>query len=336
MYTSLIICTYNRPEAVINLLNSISKQKEIPDEVLIIDGSENDLTEQKLNTCLLKGLRYFRVSEKERGLTRQRNFGIANINEKSEIVFFLDDDIILEPNYFTEIFHTYTRYPEALGVSGYIANEVDWKKVSQNYKPNSDEFLYDGWVRPEGSRFGLRRKFGLAPDKPPGIMPDFSHGYSTGFLPPSGKTYEVELLMGGLASYRAEIFERLQFSTYFEGYGLYEDADFSLRVSKLGKLFVNTAARLEHHHDPAGRPNMFRYGKMVVRNGWYVWRLKYPNPGFKARFKWHATSFLLTLVRIGNIVTTKEKRKALSESLGRINGWIGLLFNKPTHEQETS
>lgn len=336
MYTSLIICTHNRPEAVINLLNSISKQKEIPDEVLIIDSSENDLTKTILDSCSLKGLRYFHVNEKDKGLTRQRNFGIANISKKSEIVFFLDDDVILKPDYFTEIISTYTRYPEALGVSGYITNEVNWRKVSRDYVSNPDEFLYDGWVRPEGSRFGLRRKFGLAPDKPPGIMPDFSHGYSTGFLPPSGKTYEVEMLMGGLASYRAEVFRKLNFSTFFEGYGLYEDADFSLRVSKLGRLFVNTAARLEHHHDPAGRPDMFRYGKMVIRNGWYVWRLKYPTPGLKARLKWSATSFLLTLVRLGNIVTTREKKKALSESLGRISGWISLFFNKPVHEHKRS
>ncbi|MHA6279865.1 glycosyltransferase family 2 protein [Salinimicrobium sp. CAU 1759] len=330
MYTSLIICTYNRPEAVINLLDSISKQKEIPDEVLIIDGSDNDLTQQKLNTCSLKGLRYFHVNKKERGLTRQRNFGIANISEKSDVVFFLDDDIILEPNYFTEIIRTYTIYPEAMGVSGYITNEVTWKRVSQDYNPSSDEFLYDGWVRPEGSRFGLRRKLGLAPDKPPGIMPDFSHGYSTGFLPPSGRTYEVELLMGGLASYRTEVLKKLQFSTFFEGYGLYEDADFSLRVSNLGRLYVNTAARLEHHHDPAGRPNMYRYGKMVIRNGWYVWRIKTPQPSRKAILKWHSTALLLTLIRLGNVISLKNRSAALQEGIGRFFGWISLWIKSPS------
>src|SRR5690606_38503325 len=138
------------------------------------------------------------------------------------------------------------------------------------------------------------------PNVPPGIMPDFSHGYSAGFLPPTGKVYEVEMLMGGIASYKRAVFESIGFSTYFEGYGLYEDADFSLRASRLGKLFVNTAAEVEHYHDEAGRPNKFRYGKMVVRNGWYVWRVKFPRPSLKSVLKWYATSFLLTLVRLGN------------------------------------
>jgi GT2 family glycosyltransferase len=55
---------------------------------------------------------------------------------------------------------------------------------------------------------------------------------------------------------------------------LYEDTDFTLRVSKTGKLYLNTTAKLNHHHDASGRPNQYQYGKMVVRNGWYVWRTK--------------------------------------------------------------
>jgi hypothetical protein len=37
---------------------------------------------------------------------------------------------------------------------------------------------------------------------------------------------------------------------------------------------LNTAAQLHHYHDVQGRPNQYQYGKMVVRNGWYVWRVK--------------------------------------------------------------
>jgi GT2 family glycosyltransferase len=89
----------------------------------------------------------------------------------------------------------------------------------------------------------------------------------------------------------------MRFSTYFEGYGLYEDADFTLRLSKIGKLYVNTNAQLGHFHDASGRPNKFLYGKMVVRNGWFVWRVKYPNPSFMARIKWNAIVLLLTFIR---------------------------------------
>ncbi|WP_309477262.1 glycosyltransferase family 2 protein [Tenacibaculum aquimarinum] len=92
---------------------------------------------------------------------------------------------------------------------------------------------------------------------------------------------------------------------------MYEDADFSLRALKFGKNVINTRVQLEHYHAVEGRPNKFKYGKMVIRNGWYVWRIKYSNPSLKARLKWNLTSLTLTLIRGLNIVTTSEKKKLL-------------------------
>lgn len=329
MQFSLIICTYQRPKALMALLESVKFQSQYPDQIIIVDGSRDDRIRILLQQNHFPKLEYFQVGKKDRGLTRQRNFGIKKVNSNSEVIFFLDDDTILHPEYFEEILNTYKAFPDAKGVSGYITNETEWREVARDYNPAKGEFVYEGWARTEGSRFSLRRKLGLGPDAPPGFMPDFSHGYSTGFLPPSGKTYEVELLMGGIASYRREIFQKITFSPYFEGYGLYEDADFSLRASRHGKLFVNTAAKVEHHHAAEGRPNKFKYGKMVVRNGWYVWRVKNPSPSAKAKLKWHSTSFLLTLVRFLNIFNTSRRKEAFSEALGRIWGWCSLHFNEP-------
>ena len=113
---------------------------------------------------------------------------------------------------------------------------------------------------------------------------------------------------------------------------MYEDADFTLRLSKTGKLYVNTKAQLGHFHDQSGRPNKYQYGKMVLRNGWYVWRVKFPNPSLKAKFKWNAIVLLLTVIRFSNIFTTKKRQEAFTESLGRFVGWLSLLYNKPKIE----
>ena len=327
MNFSLVICTYMRPQPLLRLLNSVKSQTFYPNEILIIDGSTNIETEQILKVNPFNRLKYFKVNNDQRGLTRQRNFGIQQISNDSEIICFLDDDIILEENYFKELISTYKIHQNALAVGGYITNEVNWTKSDGSN--NSSNFYYDGWMRKEPSRFKIRRKFGLLPDANPGFSPSFSHGRSIGFLPPTGKTYKVELIMGGVSSYKKAIFNELQFSTFFEGYGLYEDLDFSLRLAKQGKLYINTAARLEHHHDAQGRPNKYQYGKMVARNGWYVWRVKYPKPGLKARIKWNLTFLLLMNLRFLNIVTTKNRCDALTESIGRLFGWFSLLFNKP-------
>jgi hypothetical protein len=72
---------------------------------------------------------------------------------------------------------------------------------------------------------------------------------------------------------------------------------------------------------------------MVVRNGWYVWRVKYPNPTLKAYFKWNFIVLLLTLIRFTNTFTSKKPKEAFTESLGRLVGWFSLFLNKPKNKK---
>ena len=318
-----------RAKPLLDLLSSVNNQTWYPDEILIVDGSTNNDTKETLENNKFQNLLYFKVDAENRGLTKQRNFGISKVSSTIDIVCFLDDDTILEKEYFENLISTYSIYPEALGVGGYITNESTWKKVSKDYVSNKNEFYFDGWKKKDGSRFVIRKKLGLDSNLPPCFMPEFSHGRSVGFLPPSNKIYEVQQFMGGVSSYKKSIFDINKFSTYFEGYGLYEDADFTLRLSNIGKLYLNTAAKLAHYHDGSGRPNKFSYGKMVVRNGWYVWRVKYPKPAIKARIKWNLISFLLTVIRFTNTFTTTEGKQAFTESIGRTAGWFSLIFNRP-------
>ncbi|MCH4551225.1 glycosyltransferase [Aestuariibaculum lutulentum] len=331
MTFTLIVCTYMRPKALQSLLDSVKEQTVYPDAILIIDGSDDDDSKDLISQNKFENTTYYKVSASYRGLTRQRNFGISQLPENTDVVCFLDDDVILDPDYFKQLLSTYEVFPKALAVGGYITNEVKWEH--SDGKRNPEKFYFDGWMRNEPSRFKMRRKFGLLPDVNPGFMPSFSHGRSVSFLPPSGKVYQVELIMGGVSSYKAEVFKACKFSTYFEGYGLYEDAEFSLRLAKKGKLYINTKAQLEHYHDGSGRPNRFKYGKMVIRNGWYVWRVKYRNADFKSRWKWHATALLLTVIRLTNVITSNSKKEAFTESFGRITGWLSLFLCPPKVKQ---
>ena len=126
MRFSLIICTYMRPQPLLKLLQSVSSQTLYPNEILIIDGSLYNQTQNTLEENNFKGLKYFKVQEEDRGLTRQRNYGIERVSELSDIVCFLDDDVFLEPDYFDQLITTYSEKPDALAVGGYITNEVSW------------------------------------------------------------------------------------------------------------------------------------------------------------------------------------------------------------------
>ena len=329
MNFTLIICTYMRQDALQKLLKSVKVQTTFPTEILIIDGSTNTSTQTMIYKNEIKNLKYFLVSNKNRGLTKQRNFGISKVSKTSEVVFFVDDDTILENNYFEESIKTFNSDSLIVGVGGVAINENNWKIIDnkKNYNKNI-YYKFENYIYPEGQRNVLRNYLNLSSNLGPGKMPSFSHGRTCGF-PLNGKTYEVDLLIGMSFSFRRIVFENINFSTYFEGYGLYEDADYSIRALKFGKNVINTKAQLQHFHNPSGRPNQYKYGKMVVKNGWYVWRVKNHFPKFIDRLKWNSITILLIIIRFSNIFTTNKRKEAFTEALGRTVALINLIFSKP-------
>ncbi len=329
MNFTLVICTYMRPDPLLKLLTSVKEQILYPSEILIIDGSLNDETKIVVKQNSFQNLTYFQVPKEHRGLTKQRNFGVSKTSEKAEVICFLDDDTILEPEYFQEIIAAYKSDDTIVGVAGVAINENRWIRKEGNKVYNKNRFYeFEGYVYPEGSRNVFRNFLGLQSNLGPGKMPDYSHGRTCGF-PLNDKAYEVDLLIGMSFSFRKVVFDSIKFSHYFEGYGLYEDADFSIRAQQFGKNVITTKARLSHYHDQSGRPNKYQYGKMVTRNGWYVWRVKYPKPSLKARFKWNAITLFLAFIRLSNIFTHQKRKEAFTEFAGRMVGWLSLITNKP-------
>lgn len=328
MRISLIICTYMRPESLRKLLISVEKQVITPYEIIIVDSSTKKdtsimLEDQNYNL----NIKYYLVSDEYRGLTKQRNYGIKKASFDIDLIAFLDDDILLEKNYFKELVNTFIYYPDAIGVGGVTTNEVSWQKNTK--KRDSHYFVFDGWERKEDLRYVIRKKLSLVPNLQPALNAGYGNERSVGFLPPSDKIYYVDFFMGGIASYKKEVFQKISFSNFFEGYGLYEDKDFTLKCSKLGKLYVNTNAKCEHHHDPLGRPNFYKYGKMVIWNGWRVWRVSNPNPKLLESIKWWIISILLSYLRLGHVIKSKRKKDAFLDFLGRKVSLLKLIYSKP-------
>ncbi len=318
-----------RPKPLLRLLRSVQEQSLYPDEILVVDGSTNSETRIVLVENTFKNLTYFLVPKEYRGLTRQRNYGVDKASETSDMIAFVDDDTELTPNYFEELVRTFVADKTIFGVGGVALNENSWVLAEPNKQYNKYHFFqFDKFVYKEGKRNVVRNYLRLQSNLEPGKMPDYSHGRTCGF-PLDGKIYKVDLLIGMSFAFRKIVFDSIQFSSYFEGYGLYEDADFSIRALQFGSNVINTKVQLNHYHDTSGRPNQYQYGKMVVRNGWYVWRTKNPTPTFTHQFKWHSITILLTLIRFSNTFTTHKRKQALTEALGRTVGWWSLIFNKP-------
>jgi hypothetical protein len=113
-------------------------------------------------------------------------------------------------------------------------------------------------------------------------------------------------IIGMSFAFRKNLFNSIQFSTYFEGYGLYEDADF-IRVLQFGKMYQYQSSKLNIHVHR--KTNQYQYGKMVVRNGWYVWRTKIHTLSSKTRMAFHNNS--LDIDSIAITFTSRNKAEAL-------------------------
>ena len=132
-----------RAKPLLNLLNSIKNQTLYPDEILIIDGSTNYETKTVLEQNQFDKLIYFQVPPEHRGLTRQRNFGTSKIGEGMEIICFLDDDTVLEQNYFENVVKTFNENPDAVGVGGVAINENKWKVNDKGIKQSSKYYTLE-------------------------------------------------------------------------------------------------------------------------------------------------------------------------------------------------
>lgn len=219
---STVIPTRNRPEDLLRAVESVFRQTRLPDELLIIDQSNNDLSKEKINAHYQNikpaaNLVYVHDPSVS-GLVDAKRVGVAK--SKGDIVLFLEDDVILEPDYILQIEKGFLEQPVMMGCCG-VVTEVQ-----------KTGFLYH-WI----FRFFHR---GIFRDIRVGI-----HGnqkfWNRSLIP-------SHYLSGGLSAFRREVFNHVPFDIQ-NGFFMLEDIDFSTRAARFfgkDKFFINPAARLDH------------------------------------------------------------------------------------------
>ena len=127
---SVIICTYNRDKHIYNALKSIALSNFPVDlyEILVINNNSTDTTENECERFYsdFKGINYHYFVEKNQGLSPARNRGIAEAN--GEIIIFLDDDAVAEPDYLTKMFDFFESKPDAAACGGRIYPRFETKR----------------------------------------------------------------------------------------------------------------------------------------------------------------------------------------------------------------
>jgi glycosyltransferase involved in cell wall biosynthesis len=107
---SAVICTKGRPDLIGQAVGSVLANDHASFELLVIDQSADDSTEQALDGYRDDPrLRYIHLDRV--GLSAAYNTGIAS--SEASLLAFTDDDCIAPPDWLTAIERAFTRHPDA-------------------------------------------------------------------------------------------------------------------------------------------------------------------------------------------------------------------------------
>lgn len=289
---SVVIPTRNREIPLKNLLNKIFEQTLLPDEVIIVDSSdEKKFWCQSINKCI----KYLHTEKKSAAY--QRNIGLASINENTQLLFFLDDDTSPAGTYFEDMIITLTTF-NAVGVSGIAVNTENSARI-----------------KPVGV-LGFIKKISFLDSKYDGKL--LISGIGIPVRENRSGIVEAEWLIG-CSCWDFQKIKGLKFEEDFQGYSLGEDLIFSVKAKKLGKLLVNCDIVLNHMESPKTDLNIVEFYYMWV---YYRFRLiKYIDNKIVFYFAFHFSVFakvIHSLIEIP-INPIKNLKQIIGLTLGLLN-----------------
>ena len=100
MKLTLIITTYNWPEALLLVIKSIRYQSILPDEIIIADDGSNDKTKDLITNTIKKyGLNIIHSWQEDIGFRVARSRNKAILKASGDYIILIDGDMILHSNF---------------------------------------------------------------------------------------------------------------------------------------------------------------------------------------------------------------------------------------------
>ena len=232
---SIVIPTYNRAKHLNNCLSSLLIQTKKPFEILVIDNSDNldakkiiDNLENKFKKQNVF-LYYFKNSINSGAIAR--NFGVSKA--KGDFIAFLDDDVVLDPNYYEEIEKVFLEHPDALGVHGYnkLVNKAYQEMKKSFFKNLMDKFIKFFMI------------YTYYEDNKSRVLPSLC---VTNPTPPSfNSIVQSEWVSTCAGVFSKKVFLKFHFDNQFMKYSWNEYLDFSYSIFKENQksLFVTPQAK---------------------------------------------------------------------------------------------
>ncbi|NPA37138.1 MAG: glycosyltransferase family 2 protein [Chlorobi bacterium] len=268
MTFDVVICTYNRPQEVIRLINEIKKCELTPAKIIVVDSSEKD------NSDIGNADDVIYVKSAHKNQPYQRFLG--STLSQSELITFFDDDLMIRDN---RIFNYLLSAFEENGVVG-ACTGLEYEVVDKQNGSSNDNNIPVILSK----LLSIIRRISIGKRLQPGEM--WLLGMDT---PKNEDSPYVEYTGGGDAptfkrGILSYLFDDFLFSLYENGLGKGEDKYFSMKALVFGKIrYINRICLL---HPPVGNShyfkNLIRYRKNSMRTR-LILSLRYA--GMKGIFK---------------------------------------------------
>jgi glycosyltransferase involved in cell wall biosynthesis len=249
---SVIIPTRNRHKEVIECLRSISIQSRIPEEIIIVDSSDNQNLKNKIKQFRNLSIYYIHT---EPGLELQRNMGIRESN--GDIIVFSDDDTIWDKDYLKEIERVFNKFPENIG--GVTGNPIQKKTSLKKFLTKIGHIILKIFLLTtiDNGKFKLSGRPSILPVDMKEITP-------------------CEFLFGFSMAFKRDVITQFWFDENLKGYVWNEDDDIAYRVSRKYQNYFTPFAKILHNRTPSSRDNEYISKKKKIEYHYYLFKKNLP------------------------------------------------------------
>lgn len=278
---SCVVPTLNRRDDLLAFAETLVGQSVLPQELILVDaGDLPDLDRQVERVLKGSGIR-LRYVRSAAGTSLQRNIALDMV--RGELVFLLEDDVLLEPDYIERTLEVFALPfdPPVGGVLGTFTNPPRPRGWQQEY------FRLFGMTHAvEGDQAGMS-----------------TSGGARWLLEPT-RPVPVPLATTGRTAYRRDAIGSNRFAEYLPGYTMGEDVEFSFRIARHWTLVQTPHARLFHTRSEAGRLDLGdRVGRLIYSR-FYFFRKHLPKrPRTLAAYAWTNLGITAFYSGVGLILT---------------------------------
>ena len=245
MQISLIITTYNRPDALLLVLKSVECQSLVPDEVIIADDGSNEHTQESIDNFIThSSINIIHSYQNDKGFRAAKSRNKAISKSTGDYIILIDGDMILHRNFI-----------------------YDHKKNAQNgfftqggrvllSRKKSDEVLESGNLV-----FNIFSK-GLSNRK------NALHSDLLSKLLSRKKNYLRGLKTCNVSFYKKDCISVNGFNNNFEGWGR-EDSEFFVRLMNKGvnrKTLRFNAIQYHLWHEVVSRKSLLKNDRLLQKS----------------------------------------------------------------------